>query len=140
MKFKTLNNREVRLEILPSRYPMRIRSQSKSVGQYSLGRMLRSIYGMQAVILEEFGIPEERLFLDFYIPHLGLAFEFQGTQHDEFHKFFHGDKSGFEKSKIRDERKRQWCDLNQITLIEIRDMISTEQLRTLIQEHRTDNG
>jgi|SRR6185436_6321703 len=140
MKFKTLNNREIRLEILPSRFPMRSRSQSKSIGQYNLGRMLKSIYGMQTLILEEFGIPEERLFVDFYLPHHNLAFEFQGTQHDEFNKFFHGDKSGFEKSKVRDERKRQWCDINDIVLIEVRDIVSTDQLRDLIQKHRDDNG
>lgn len=136
MKFKTLNHREVRLEILPSRYPMRSRSQSKSVGQYNLGRMLRSIYGMQAVILEEFGMPEERLFVDFYMPHHNLAFEFQGVQHDEFNKFFHGDKSGFEKSKIRDERKREWCQINNIVLIEVREMLSMEDLKEAIENAR----
>ena len=139
MKFKTLSNREVRLELLPSRYPMRSRTQSKSIGQYSLGRMLRSIYGMQAVILEEFGIPEERLFIDFYMPHHSLAFEFQGTQHDEFNKFFHGDKSGFEKSKVRDDRKRQWCEINDILLIEVRDTLFADQLKDLIQASREDN-
>ena len=102
--------------------------------------MLRSIYGMQAVILEEFSIPEERLFLDFYIPHLSLAFEFQGMQHDEFNKFFHGDKDGFERSKKRDGRKREWCDINNITLIEVREIISTDELRSLIQQYRQDNG
>jgi len=118
---------------------MKTRSQSKSVGQYNLGRTLRSIYGTQAVILEEFGIPEERLFLDFYLPQHSLAFEFQGTQHDEFNRFFHGDKAGFDKSKARDDRKRAWCDMNDITLIEIRDTLTSDQLRTLIQSCRTED-
>lgn len=133
MKFKTLNNKEVRLEILPSRYPVRSRTQSKSVGQYNLGRMIRSIYGMQALLLEEFPIPEERLFLDFYMPHHKLAFEFQGVQHDNFNKFFHGDKSGFERSRVRDQRKKEWCDINDITLIEVRNTLSTDELKTIIE-------
>lgn len=139
MKFKTLSNKEVRLEILPSRYPVRSRTQSKSLGQYNLGCAIRSVYGMQAILLEEFPIPEERLFLDFYMPHNKLAFEFQGEQHDSFNKFFHIDKSGFERSRGRDQRKRDWCVLNEILLIEVRGTLSTEQLKNLIQQHRADS-
>jgi len=69
------------MDIRPERYPIRSREQSKSHGQYMLGRLLRSIYG-QALILEEFPIPDERLVLDFYMPHHNLAFEYQGRQHD----------------------------------------------------------
>lgn len=112
---------------------MRLRSQSKSVGQYALGRTLRSIYGMQIVILEEFPIPEERLYLDFYMPHYCLAFEFQGVQHDKFNEFFHGDKQGFEKSKERDGRKKAWCKLNGIKLIEVRGHLSSEELKAMIE-------
>jgi hypothetical protein len=107
MKFRTLKGREVRLEILPSRFPVRSRAQCKSVGQYNLGRQIISIYGASATVLEEFPIPGERLFIDFYLPHHSLAFEFQGSQHDKFNKHFHGDKKGFIKSKERDRRKRQ---------------------------------
>jgi len=136
MKFKTLSNREVRLEILPSRYPVRSREQCKSIGQYNLGRTIRSVYGMQALILEEFGIPEENLFLDFYMPHHELAFEFHGSQHDEFNRFFHGDKKGFERSKIRDQRKRDWCNINHIELIEVRSILTSHALKDTIEEVR----
>jgi hypothetical protein len=138
MKFRTLNNREVRMDILPERYPMRSREQSKSEGQFLLGRVIRSIYGLQAMILEEFPIPEERLFLDFYMPHHNLAFEYQGQHHDKFNKFFHGDKSGFDRSQKRDERKRQWCVLNSVVLVEVRDSLTAEQLQALIQETRAN--
>jgi hypothetical protein len=94
---------------------------------------------MQALLLEEFPIPEERLFLDFYMPHHKLAFEFQGVQHDNFNKFFHGDKGGFERSKGRDQRKREWCVINEILLIEVRDTLSTDQLKDLIQSNRADD-
>lgn len=139
MKFKTLNNKEVRLDIIPQRYPVRSREQSKSNGQYLLGRTIRSIYGVNVLILEEFPIPEENLWLDFYLPHNSLAFEFHGEQHDQFNKFFHGDKKGFEKSLERDQRKRDWCTLNDITLIEIRTNVSAEELQELIQSTREDS-
>lgn len=139
MKFKTLSNREIRMDIVSDHYPMRSREKSKSNGQFLLGRTIRNIYGQQAMILEEFSIPGERLFLDFYMPHHSLAFEYQGDQHDAFNKFFHGDKKGFQRSKIRDERKRQWCELNGIDLIEVRGSFTVESVQTLIVESR-ENG
>jgi hypothetical protein len=93
---------------------------------------------MQAVILEEFPLPEERLVLDFYMPHHSLAFEFHGIQHDKFNKFFHGDKGGFERSQVRDQRKKEWCIINDIILVEVRDTLSTEQLKDLIQSYRAE--
>jgi len=136
MKFKTLSDREVRLEINAANYPVRSREESKSNGQYLLGRVIRSVYGFNAVILEEFPAPEERLWLDFYLPHHKLAFEYQGEQHDKFNKFFHGDKKGFEQSKARDERKRAWCELNDITLIEVRGNVTDKELMDMIVEAR----
>jgi hypothetical protein len=123
------------MDIRPERYPVRSREQSKSHGQYMLGRLLRSIYG-QALILEEFPIPDERLVLDFYMPHHNLAFEYQGRQHDEFNKFFHTDKIGFQRSQARDARKKAWCVLNTISLITARDNVSVESLQKLIEEAR----
>lgn len=139
MKFKTLSNQEIRMDIIPSRYPVRSREQSKSVGQYTLGRLIRHIYGFHVVMLEEFPLPGEKLVLDFYLPHHSLAFEYHGDQHDNFNKFFHVDKNGLKKQQERDIRKRAWCKINDITLIEIRNVsLSVEQLQQLIQD--TKNG
>lgn len=124
------------MDILPERYPMRSREQSKSSGQYMLGRLIRNIYGQSALILEEFPVPDERLWIDFYMPHHGLAFEYQGQQHDEFNRFFHNDKRGFEKSLARDERKRRWCELNEIILIEVRGNPTLEELQSMIEKAR----
>lgn len=138
MKFKNVNNGEVRIDIIPSRYPVRTRANSKSNGQYNLGRQIRAIYGLSAQLLEEFPIPGERLFLDFFMPNHKLAFEFQGEQHDEFNRFFHGTKAGFERSKERDARKRMWCELNEITLVEVRSStIDADALRAAISEERS---
>lgn len=136
MKFRTLSNREIRLDILPEKYPVRSRDQCKSYGQYMLGRVIQSIYGTSALLLEEFAVPGERLFLDFYMPHHALAFEFQGRQHGEYNEFFHGDKKEFERSRKRDERKRTWCEINGITLVEVSQLIGKQDLMELIAQSR----
>ena len=115
---------------------MRSREQCKSAGQYLLGRLLRRIYGFHALILEEFPLLEERLWIDFLMPHHNLGFEYQGKQHDEFVKLFHGDKKGFERSKARDERKRRWCEINEIVLVEVRGDITIKELQQLIEDAR----
>lgn len=136
MKFKTTSGREVRFDVLPERYPVRSRNDSKSAGQFLLGCLIKKIYGSSCVILEEFPIPEERLFIDFYLPHHKIAFEYQGEQHDKYNKFFHGTKKGFQASKGRDKRKKEWLDLNEINLVEVRGSITVEDLQKLITESR----
>jgi hypothetical protein len=126
------------MDILPEKYPVRSREDSKSNGQYELGVLLHRIYGKQALMLEEFPVPEERLWIDFFMPHHNLAFEYQGRQHDKFVKFFHGDRKGFEHAKSRDVRKREWCELNDITLVEVRGTPSVVELQTLIEEARNE--
>lgn len=128
------------MDIIPSRYPMRTKEQSRSDGQFNLGRQIKGLYG-PATVLEEFPIPETRLSLDFYMPQHNLAFEFQGIQHDGFVQYFHGDKDGFDRQVARDATKREWCMLNNITLIEVRNAsISSDELRALIQEIRNNEG
>lgn len=123
------------MDIIPERYPLRSRSQSKSYGQYALGRLIRNIYG-QVVILEEFPVPDERLFLDFYLPHHNLVFEYHGVQHDQFNKFFHVNQRGFQNSQARDGRKKQWCEINDIVLVEVRGSPTSQELQVLIQDAR----
>lgn len=132
MKFKTLQNKEISIEIRADKYPLRFQEDSKSLGQHHLGQILLEIYGESSIIMEEFPIPEEKLILDFYVPHFSIAFEYQGKQHDEFNKFFHGDKIGFQQSIERDKRKREWCEINNIRLIEVRDILSKEELQAAI--------
>lgn len=138
MKFKTLNNKEIYIDVRPSNFPLRSKEDSKSYGQYNLGLSIRSIYGEKALILEEFPLPEERLWLDFYLPHHCIAFEYQGKQHDEFSKFFHGNKQGFKASKKRDAKKRQWCIINDITLVEVRGNVDVGYLKKLITKCRNN--
>lgn len=113
---------------------MRSRSASRSHGQYHLGQQLKALY-RTSVILEEFGIPDSRLSLDFFIPNRRLAFEFQGVQHDEYNLFFHNSEADFNRQRQRDQEKRDWCAKNRIVLVEIRDKrIARDSLKDLIKE------
>jgi len=134
MKFKTLDGKEIRLEVSQQRYPLRSREHSRSNAQFHLGQQLQEIY-KSVLILEEFGIPGTRLSLDFFIPAFQIAFEFQGAQHDEFNTLFHASKIDFIKQKNRDEQKKIWCEMNGIILIEVRDNgITIDELKILISE------
>lgn len=69
-------------------------------------------------ILEEVYIPGENLYLDIYIPSMKTAIECQGEQHHEYNKFFHNnDPKNFSRSQTRDDRKKQWCSINNIRIV-----------------------
>ena len=59
------------------------------------------------------------LYVDFLLPSQSLAIEVQGEQHSKYVPFFHKTKAGFTRSKVRDDIKREWCELNDITLVEL---------------------
>lgn len=59
------------------------------------------------------------LVADFYIIRLKLMIEVQGEQHYKFVQFFHANKLEFFRAKRLDSLKKQWCELNGITLVEL---------------------
>ena len=138
-KFLTLNNKEIKIDIDPTLYKVKNQENARSSGQYNLGMVIQEIYGSQALLLEEFPVPGERLFLDFLLLHYKLAFEYHGSQHDVFNAHFHYNREGFERSKSRDDRKLRWCELNNITLIEVRNSeITSDELRVEIERRYSD--
>lgn len=56
---------------------------------------------------------------DFYLPEFNICIEFDGKQHFEVIEKFGGEKE-FEKVKLRDEIKNNYCKLNNIRLIRIK--------------------
>ncbi len=81
--------------------------------------ILHSLYSTCG-IYEEIPIVIEgkkKLFLDFYIPTLGIAVEVHGRQHYEFTPLYHNTKMDFFKGQANDRNKAEWCELNGITLI-----------------------
>lgn len=125
MKVKDLSGKEHHLDIRASQYKMKSEKAAKSKIQYNCGQLIKKRFPLD-VILEEVTIPGEKLYIDFFIPQKRIAFEIQGNQHQEFVPFFHGNEKGFEESKIRDQRKLKWCDINEITLYTV---ASTEEMR-----------
>jgi hypothetical protein len=57
--------------------------------------------------------------IDLYNDDLKLAIEVQGDQHYKFTPFFHRNKETFMLQRYRDEMKKQKCEKQGITLIEI---------------------
>jgi hypothetical protein len=80
--------------------------------------LLKRIFGSQR-IMEEVPLPGTRLRLDFYIHTVGLAVEVHGEQHYRYSSYFHGSTWAFIRARGNDRRKVEWCQLNDIALIEL---------------------
>ena len=130
MKFIDTSGRVHNKSIRPDEYPMR--ETSKSQGQKKLGQFLLDKFPSCA-ILEEYPCWGDNLSLDFFIPSMKMAFEFNGAQHDEFNQHFHGDRMGFANSQKRDVRKARWCSINNIKLVVIWDR-DFENIGNIIRE------
>ena len=88
-------------------------------------------------VLEEVRLPgsgkESSLVADFFIPSKCLVVEVQGEQHNKYTSFFHEDKFGFIRAKMRDSNKKEWCRMNNIDLVELPYNESDEEWRTKIE-------
>lgn len=81
-------------------------------------------------ILEEVSAPikkSETLYLDFYLPLKKYCIEVHGEQHYKFVPFYHTNILGFVKAKKRDQEKQEWCEINNITYIELPHNESIDQ-------------
>lgn len=94
-------------------------------------KLLRQLYPL-SIIMEEVKLPTDVLFLDFFIPQQKLAVEVQGQQHLEYNSFFHGSKQNFQQSKVRDNKKKQFCLINNIRLVELLYNESVEEWKMKI--------
>jgi len=83
----------------------------------------------------------QRLFFDFFIPALGVYVEVQGIQHTEFNRHFHGDAAAYRAAKKRDRLKEEWCELNDLTLVQVNyDEIPIEHTELLRRVEEVQNG
>lgn len=85
-------------------------------------------------ILEEVYIPGESLFLDFYLPNRRMAVEVHGQQHYDYVPFFHPNKIAFHKGKANDRRKIEWCNLNNIKIVELSYKESIDEWRARFRD------
>jgi len=73
-------------------------------------------------ILEEVSFSPKRgttQYFDFYISNIQLVVEVHGQQHYKFNSLFHGSVRDFLMQKKKDNEKKEWCEINGITYIEL---------------------
>jgi hypothetical protein len=73
------------------------------------------------------------LYADFWLPLRNKIIEVHGEQHYKFVPFFHGTQLNFLASKANDNKKKEWCLINGIVLVELPFNESTEQWQSRIE-------
>jgi hypothetical protein len=94
---------------------------AKSSTHIAVREMLVDMFATM-VILEEVPVKvlkRKTLYFDFYIPLLNLAIEIHGEQHFSFNHHFFTSQQDFIDAQKNDNYKREWCELNNIKLIEL---------------------
>ena len=114
MKVLGLDGKEYSWSIQKKPYRNKCSSYHKLVRE-----LLKDMFSME-IILEEVVLPGSgNLTCDFYINSLKLMVEVHGEQHYYFSAHFHDSKQDFLKGVKRDKKKREWCDINNIVLVEL---------------------
>lgn len=82
--------------------------------------LLRRIYPADR-LLEEVFLPglSTAEYADFVLPLRRLVIEVQGQQHTDPDHYFHGDRMAYLRASKRDQDKRLWCELNDLSLVEL---------------------
>ncbi len=117
MEVLSLKGRKVNWHLVPQKYPIK-GENSRSKFQHQIYLNLKELYPYD-IILEEVKIPGNRLFCDFVIPSVRLVVECQGKQHEAFNTLFHKCREDFIRQQNRDQLKRDFCETNNLTLVEI---------------------
>jgi hypothetical protein len=117
LKFKTLYGKE---KPVRNAYRLKIKwnGKSRSKFQKSVKKLLYP-HWRHDLVFEEFKIPGSMLSIDFYNHTKRIAIEVQGAQHIRYIEHFHKSKSNFIRQIRRDCKKQEFCDINDIKLIEI---------------------
>lgn len=127
--FIGLDGKKYPLDTRESRHPMREEGACKSKFQYECGQLIKAKWPNET-ILEEVSVPGHKLIFDFFLPKVGIVFEIDGSQHKNFNKFFHGNRSNFVRSQVRDAQKATLCKNNRWILINID---SIDQLKEILE-------
>ena len=94
---------------------------SRSQIQFKVKNFLKKYWENQ-IVYEEFPVYGTRMKVDILNATKKIAIEVQGSQHNQFNKFFHGNsRSKYLQSIKRDYQKAQWLEKNGYTLIEIEE-------------------
>ena len=100
----------------------------KNVKKYLYG------YWKYDAVYEEFKVAGTQLTLDFYNHSQKIAIEVQGAQHLQFVKHFHKTRANFLRQIRRDDKKMDFCEINNIKLLQIYpdDELSEEYFTKLL--------
>lgn len=116
--FLTLAGRKKALKNIED-YRLDFDDSSLSKFQFSVKQFLRG-YWLNHVLYEELPVVGTRMRIDIYNATRRIAIECDGAQHNKYNKHFHrGSRNVYLGQIIRDEKKDEWCKLNQIELVRI---------------------
>lgn len=118
MNLLSTNGKVHKIDLRPSKWPRRSKEACKSELQWGVSCLLTENWPNE-LVLEEFYIPGDGLYVDFFMPRSMVAIEVHGQQHYAYNAHFHGSRQKFVESQQRDSRKKEWCQVNGITLVEI---------------------
>ena len=132
MKFQTLYGKEKPLRN-PHKYKIKWNGKSRSKFQRTVKTFLYPYWRYDAVF-EEFRVLGTQLTLDFYNHTRKIAKEVQGAQHLEFVKHFHKTRANFLRQIRRDDKKMDFCNINDIEFLQIYpdDKLSQEYFENLL--------
>ena len=117
MIFKTLTGSEKRVT-RAKKYLIDWDEKSKSKIQFNAKQFLKN-YWVNHIVFEEFPVAGTRLKFDFYNANKRIAVEINGQQHTKYVPFFHKRRANFVSQIRRDQQKIDFCELNEIKLVEI---------------------
>ena len=118
MKVKGLDNREHKFSLTSTP------RLNASLLHIRARELLRNLFPYD-ILNEEVFLPGTKtahnkgLYADFYIHSQRLMIEVNGQQHFDYNPYFYDNKLEFAQSKQRDLKKREWCELNGIDLVEL---------------------
>lgn len=121
MKVIGLDNKEYNLNFI-----VNSSSRENSSSYHKAAReLIKSLFPMER-IYEEVTLPgtstkvnKKALYADFFLPSLKIIIEVQGEQHYKFNAFFHKNKKEFYLAQARDRDKREFCTINDFTIVEL---------------------
>ena len=113
-----------------------------SKDQRILYTMLTEIYSNHDVVYEQ-AIPDLNQRIDLFVPHIGLAIEYQGIQHEKFVPHFHKNIEEFKRAVKMDQVKSEYLYMHGIKLVYIyhdKMVSSKEELSDIIDKTPYPDG
>lgn len=122
MKYKGLDGKEYTLD--KKKYSKQ--SKNCSALHKEARKIIKSVYP-SFLLLEEVRLKGTKtsaktgdLFADFFLYSIQVMIEVHGIQHYEYNPHFYKTKADFYRAIGRDMKKREFCEINDIVLIELK--------------------